>query len=442
VYGGGHLFRADTVPKLGGIALRALDEFAPTPWELARAVGLPGHEGLPRTPENAAALLERVARAPDVVRAESPGAWLAATLYARVREKLHREPVEDYRIDFEDGYGARGDAEEDAHASAAANEVARGLRQGLLSPFVGIRVKPLNQEWTQRSGRTLELFLRTLLSGTAGVLPPGFVVTLPKITVVEQVAYFARRLRDLEREHGLMERALRFEVMVETPQLIVDATGRCPLPQIIVAGDGRITGAHFGTYDYSASLGIAASRQRMRHQACQHALRVMQASLAGTGIRLSDGATTVLPVPVHRTAADGAPLSAAERARNRAAIHAAWRLHFEDVRHSLANGLYQGWDLHPAQLPTRYAALYSFFLEGLDAAATRLRSFLDHAAQATLVGDVFDDAATGQGLLNYFLRAVGSGAVSADEMAARTGLTGDDLRERSFLRILARRRDG
>ena len=41
------------------------------------------------------------------------------------------------------------------------------------------------------------------------------------------------------------------------------------------------------------------------------------------------------------------------------------RMHFDDVRHSLRHAYYQGWDLHPAQLPTRYAAVYSFFLEAM-----------------------------------------------------------------------------
>ena len=406
VYGGGHLFRADTAQKLGQIALRAMDEYAHRPPDFGRALGV--HD-------------ER----------------LAVAVEERVREKLHREPVEDFRIDFEDGYGARPDAEEDAHVVAAAQEVARGLREGLLPAFIGIRIKPLNEEWRGRATRTLDLFVRTVLA--SGPLPPGFVVTLPKITVVEQVTVFAAFLESMERQLGLPDRALRFEIMVETPQIIMDATGRCPLPSMIVAGDGRISAAHFGTYDYSASLGIAAAYQRMRHEACQHALRVMQVALAGTGLWLSDGSTTVLPVPVHRPAPDGTALSAAQVEENRASVHRAWRLHYDDVRHSLSNALYQGWDLHPAQLPTRYAALYAFFLEGVDAAARRLRSFVDHAARATLVGDVFDDAATGQGLLNYFLRAMSSGALSASEVAERSGLTSDELKEKSFVRILRAR---
>ena len=133
------------------------------------------------------------------------------------------------------------------------------------------------------------------------------------------------------------------------------------------------------------------------------------------------------------------PLTAPQRAENRAGVHAAWRLHADDVRHSLAGAFFQGWDLHPAQLVSRYAALYEFFLTGLEAAGERLRNFVSKAAQATLVGDAFDDAATGQGLLNYFLRGVHAGAFPEDEAVRRSGLTLDELRGRSFVAILKSR---
>jgi hypothetical protein len=165
---------------------------------------------------------------------------------------------------------------------------------------------------------------------------------------------------------------------------------------------------------------------------------MMQVAYAGTGLWLSDGATNIMPVGPHR-AAPGAELSAAQIEENRQSVHAAWRLHAEHIRHSLEAGFYQGWDLHPAQLPTRYATVFAFFLEGLEAASTRLRNFVEKAAQATLVGDVFDDAATGQGLLNFFLRGVSCGAITEEEALA-TGLTLAELRGRSFVRILANRR--
>jgi citrate lyase beta subunit len=404
VYGGAQLFRADSTVKLGQVARRALADYAPDAGSLAEAAGYAGGE-------------------------------FAARVYARVVEKLEREPVEDFRIDFEDGYGNRPDAEEDGHAESVAREVARGLAEGTLPPFLGIRVKTLSEELRGRSIRTLDLFLTTLVQATGGNLPPGFVVTLPKVALPEQVAFLTTALGALERRLGLAAGSLRFEIMVEVPQAIIGAEGRCMLPELVAAGEGRITAAHFGTYDYTAGVGITAAHQHMRHAACDYAKHVMQVSLAGTGVWLSDGSTTVMPVPVHRPAA-GETLSEAQRAENRASVHRAWRLHYDDVRHSLVNGFYQGWDLHPAQIPTRYAAVFAFFLESVESAGARLKNFVEKAAQATLVGDVFDDAATGQGLLNYFLRGINCGALTEQEALEMTGLTLDELRGRSFLKIL------
>ncbi|HET7460721.1 MAG TPA: hypothetical protein VFJ82_05720 [Longimicrobium sp.] len=408
VYGGAQLFRHDSTVKLGQVARRALDEYAPDAGTLAAALGIAG-----------GAFAERV--------------------YGRVTEKLAREPVEDFRIDYEDGYGNRPDAEEDGHARSVAREVAKGLAEGTLPPFLGIRVKTLSEELRGRSIRTLDLFLTTLVEATGGALPPNFVLTLPKVALPEQVEYFAAVLEALEPRLGLASGALRFEIMVEVPQAIIGADGRCMLPELVGAGGGRITAAHFGTYDYTAGVGITAAHQHMRHRACDYAKHAMQVSLAGTGIWLSDGSTTVMPVPVHRAAA-GSPLSAGQVEENRAGVHRAWKLHYDDVRHSLVGGFYQGWDLHPAQLPTRYAAVFAFFLESVDSAGARLKNFLEKAAQATLVGDVFDDAATGQGLLNYFLRGINCGALTEQEALEMTGLTLDELRGRSFLRILDSRR--
>jgi citrate lyase beta subunit len=398
VYGGGHLFKADLASRLGSLALRALEEYAPTPADLAAAIGL---------------------------RED-----LAPAIHARVAERLRREPVEDFRADFEDGYGNRPDAEEDGHAEAAAREMAAGLAAGSLPAFTGIRIKPFTEELRQRSLRTLDLFLTALVRETGGRLPENFVVTLPKVTIPEQVAALADLFDLLEPALGLPAGALRLEIMIETPQSILR------LPSLPAAGRGRCLAAPFGTYDYTAACNITAEHQSMIHPVCDFAKHSMQVAYAGTGLWLSDGATNVLPVPPHR----GAQLTAAQIEENRVVVHRAWRLHAEHVRHSLIGGFYQGWDLHPAQLVTRYAALYAFFLEGLDAASDRLRNFVQKAAQATLVGEVFDDAATGQGLLNYFLRAVNCGAITEEEALERSGLTLEELRGRSFVKILESRR--
>ncbi|MCA1613849.1 MAG: phosphoenolpyruvate kinase [Acidobacteria bacterium] len=424
VYGGAHLFKADTAARLGALALRSLEAFAPDAETFAQAVGLRGADGAPG----------------DSLQPPEARARAAETLYARVTEKLRREPVEDFRIDFEDGYGNRPDAEEDGHAASAAAEVARALEGGTLPPFVGIRIKPFTEELRARSVRTLDIFVTALVEQTGGRLAPNFVVTLPKITAPEQVAALADIFDLLEPQLGLAAGALKFEMMIETTQSVIGPEGEINLPLLLRAARGRSTAAHFGTYDYTAACQITAAHQHMLHPACDFAKHMMQVAFAGTGLWLSDGATNIMPVAPHR-AAEGRQLTPEQADENRRTVHRAWRLHFSHVRHSLTTGFYQGWDLHPAQLPTRYAAVYSFFLEGLDAASERLRNFVEKAAKATLVGDVFDDAATGQGLLNYFLRAANSGALTEAEALRLSGLNPDELRSGSFVKILKSRQN-
>ncbi len=438
VYGGAHLFRADSARRLGQVAERAFAENASDFVVFARAIGLPLAQQLPDVLDYATGLRLRLENDPEAVRAENKPAWLAHAIYTRVQEKLSREPVEDFRIDFEDGYGNRPDSEEDSHAESAAIEVAKGMGAGTLPPFIGIRIKPFNEELRARSVRTLDVFVSTVLAESAGRLPDNFVVTLPKITTPEQVSALADIFDLLERQNGLAEGSLKLEMMIETTQSIINAEGRINLPLLLQAARGRCTAAHFGTYDYTASCSITAAHQHMTHPSCDFAKHVMQVSLAGTGVWLSDGATNIMPVGPHR-APEGSTLSQDQIEENRAVVHRAWKLHYDHIQHSLVGGFYQGWDLHPAQLPTRYAAVYAFFLESLDAASERLRNFVEKAAKATLVGDVFDDAATGQGLLNYFLRALNCGALTEDEGLRLSGLTRDELRSGSFVKILKNR---
>jgi citrate lyase beta subunit len=438
VYGGAHLFKADAAAKLGAVARRSLEEYAPDFMSFARALQLPGHEALPAGKAAAAKLVAALRRNPEAVRRRAPDAWLLHTLYDRVVEKLQREPVEDFRIDFEDGYGNRPDAEEDAQAVIAAGEVARGMAAGSLPPFIGIRIKPFTQELAQRAIDTLDLFVTALVRATGGRLPDGFVVTFPKVTVPAHVTAGVRLLEALEKKNGLPAGSLKCELMIETPQSILDPTGAANVPLLVNAAEGRCISAHFGVYDYTASCSITAAHQRMDHPACDFARHMMKVSLAGTGVWISDGATNIMPVGPHRAAA-GKKLTPAQRRANAEVVHRAWRLMLSHVNHSLEHAYYQGWDLHPAQFPVRYAAVYYFFLHGLEAASLRLKTFIEKAAQATLIGDVFDDAATGQGLLNYFLRGINCGAITEDE-ARMTGLTIDELHARSFVKILEARR--
>jgi citrate lyase beta subunit len=366
-------FSPTTTAEFGSEALRLLEAHAPDPASFAEAFGVD----------------------PSV----------SASGRERVEAKLRREPVEDVRIDFEDGYGVRPDDEEDGHAIAAADAVASGRADGSLPRSFGIRVKSFADGAQERSIRTLDVFCSTLVD-RAGGLPEGFVVTFPKVIAPEHVAVFADTLERLELTLGLAERALAFEVQVETPRSVIDASGAVAAGGIVDAADGRLTAMHFGVFDYTASLGLMPWEQRLDHPANDLARRILQVALAGTGVRISDGSTNV--VPSSDTTED---------------VRAAWRLHADHVRHSLENGFSQGWDLHPAHLVSRYAAVYGWLLPHLDDAMSRVRSWREQAEAA----GVLDEPATVASLLRFLRLAVLSGASDEDEVLAGSGLVHDDL---------------
>ncbi len=405
VYGGAHLFKSNTAIKIGELAQKSFEKYAPDEKVFKSALGM---------------------KCSDAI---------AKIVYKRVLEKLKEEALEDFRIDFEDGFGNRSDDEEDLAAEKAAREVFKGMEELTLCPFIGIRIKTFSEEMKERGIRTLGLFISTLSSLSGGQLPDHFVVTLPKVTSKEQISALIDLFEVLEKKTSLKEGSLKMEFMVELPESLMAPGGECIIPSFVKAARGRCVAAHFGTYDYTASVNITAEYQSMDHAACDFARNIMKVALSGTGIWISDGATNVMPVGPHK-----GKLTEKENEENTRVVHQAWRLGFNHVRHSLYNAYYQGWDLHPAQLPIRYAALYSFFLEGLESASKRLRNFMETAAKATLTGDVFDDAATGQGLLNYFLRALNCGAITMKEVEA-TGLTLEEIQTRSFAKILKMRSD-
>jgi citrate lyase beta subunit len=360
----------------GAQALAVLAEHGPSAAELADGLGLP--------------------------------ADLMAQLYGRVRGKLEREPIEDLRIDFEDGYGHRSDGEEDADALSAAGALAAA---GHATPFSGIRFKSLEAATRRRGVRTLDLFLGALLGH--GGLPDGFVVTLPKVSSAGQVGAMAGLCERLEQAHGIEPGRLRFELQIETPQAVLGADGTATVAQMIHASRGRCSALHYGTYDYSAAVGVAAAYQSMDHPAADHAKAVMQVAAAGTGVQLSDGSTNVLPVG------------------DRQQVLAAWRLHLRLVRRSLERGYYQGWDMHPAQLVTRYTGTYGFFRDGLAVAAARLRAYAGKTGS-----DVLDEPATAQALAGFLVRGLDCGALDGAETYALTGLDRADL-DRYYLRRTA-----
>ncbi|MFI7093080.1 DUF6986 family protein [Streptomyces lydicus] len=370
VYVPGDAFAADTLRSWGDQALAALDEHAPDAGALAAVLDIPDA--------------------------------LAADVHDRVRAKLTREPIEDLRIDFEDGYGPRPDAEEDAAAARAAALVAAAYGNGTAAPYMGIRMKCMEAAVRDRGIRTLDIFLTGLME--AGGLPDGLVLTLPKVTYAEQVTAMVRLLEAFEKARGLESGRIGFEIQIETTQSILGADGRATVARMIEAAEGRATSLHYGTFDYSASCGVSAAHQSLDHPVADHAKAVMQVAAAGTGVRLSDGSTNVLPVGPTKQ------------------VHDAWRLHHGLVRRSLARAYYQGWDMHPAHLPTRYAAVYAFYREGLEQAAARLAAYVAKAG-----GDVMDEPATAKALSGYLLRGLDCGAVDPTEVTHLTGLTRTDL---------------
>ncbi|MGC5025715.1 DUF6986 family protein [Tsukamurella sp. DT100] len=321
-----------------------------------------------------------------------------------VRRKLTEEPIEDIRLDFEDGYGDRGDDAEDADVARAVDAVTKAVANGSTAPFIGIRFKCFEAPTRARGLRTLDLFVSGLVA--AGPLPEGLTITLPKVTTAGQVEAMVDASRGLETALGLGERRLRFEVQVETPQVILGADGTAPVATLLHAADRRVTSLHYGTYDYSASLGIAAQYQSMEHPAADHAKNVMQLAVAGTGVHLSDGSTNILPI--------GDPAHVAD----------AWRLHARLVRRHLERGIYQGWDLHPAQLVTRFLATYAFCRDGFPAAATRLRNYVHRIDSAIL-----DEPATARALASFIHRGVTCGAVTAAEVASAAEVTVETVRD-------------
>ncbi len=419
---------------MGKCPLKNLQTYSPDFVTLSRVLKFEGYDQLPDE-EKKIKKLEKKLEKMDVAERHHHPAGLPYTVYHKIIQKLQTEPVEDFRIDFEDGFGNRPDDEEDATAINAAEELAKGMGNQTLSPFIGIRVKPFTEDLKSRGVRTLDIFLTRLLERTGGRLPGNFVVMLPKVTIPEQVTTLVRLFELIEKKNNLSPGTLKMETMVEATQIIMDDEGRNPLMKIIRAGEGRLVAAHFGTYDYTASCGITAKYQTMAHPVCDFAHHMTKVALGGTGIFLSDGATNVIPVAPHR----GDTLTEKQREENRQSVHNAWRIGYNHTMHSLINGFYQGWDLNPAQFPMRYAATYYFFLSSMEDATHRLKTFVERAAISTLTGDIFDDAATGQGLLNFFLRAMNCGAISEKEATA-TGLTIEEIRSRSFYKILQGRK--
>ncbi|MBA4021059.1 MAG: aldolase [Gordonia sp.] len=306
-----------------------------------------------------------------------------------VREQLSHHPIEDLRIDLEDGYGWRGDEVEDRHARAAGQVLAGWATGHSGAPRVfGVRCKGLGAAERERGLRSLEL----VLDGAGGI-PAGFVFTVPKLRAAAQVDAVIMICEELERAHGLPAGALRFELQIESPQAVLGADGRATVAEAIHRGGARVTGLHYGTYDYSAACGIVSAQQSLEHPVADHAKTVMLVAAAQTGVWVSDGSTQIAPV--------GGP----------AVVSAALRRHHRLVTRSLERGIYQGWDMHPGHLVTRWLAVYSFFREAMPPAASRLQGYFDRQSS-----EFVDEPATAQSLALVILRGLAAGAFTEDDV--------------------------
>jgi citrate lyase beta subunit len=378
LYGGAHLFSEKTFEKVANLAEQAFKYAAPD------------------------------ARALNNLCGESWDDQVSREIFHRAEKKISTSPLEDYRIDFEDGYGVRSDEEEDSHAISAAKNLAAVAGARLAPKNIGIRIKPLSTAGMRRALKTLALFVDGLHKSRA-VHASGLkhlIITLPKVTNAEQVATLVEILDGYEKEHHLGHGFFSIELVVETPSAFLGTDGTIPLASFLHSSAGRCRSLHFGVYDFTSSLGIGSAGQSIDHLACDFARIWMQiaASLA-PNITVSDGIISRLPLVPKENTQDA-----------REQFESAWRYNYQQMMRSLANGYYQGWDLHPCQLPIRHIANTVFVLREFEGAVNRLKTFVARASQASHVGGVFDDRASVLGLLNFFDRSVASGVIDQSEL--------------------------
>ena len=360
LYMGAHRITPDMFARIGADARAAFETHAPTASALAEILGWPDDA-------------------------------LANAIHERVATKLAREPLEDLRIDFEDGYPGTPD-DEDGHAIAAAEAMAEGRPRKF-----GLRIKPFTADRARRSLATLERFC-SRLAEREGQLPPGFVITLPKATDPDQARALVDAAAMLEERLG-SDGGIDLEMMVEVPWALFDAQGRLTLPALVEAAGSRLVGIHLGVFDYTAAAEVPAPLQGLAHPSCDFVRSLLTVAYGGRGLTLSAGSTNVLPVGDD--------------------VRTAWCRSADDIRHALQRGYPHGWDLHPAQLPIRFAAVYRHYLEGLDAVIERLTGYLDAGGAATDTAATLDDAPTSAALWSFVRRAIASGAVDPASLPAQ-----------------------
>lgn len=378
---------------------------------------------VPRIGAAARGLLERYGGDPaSLAEAIDMSPQEVQSVYVRLEDRLGRRPIEDLRIDFEDGYGQHPDEAEDAIAAEVGELLGRAGTAGELPDSVGIRIKALTPELSERGLRTLDLVLTAALK--TGVSPSDFVVTLPKVESATQSRVLHEFLTQLESALGIDNGTVATEIMIESSPGLIDADGNVTVRALAEAAGARLRAVHFGVYDYTTSIGISANHQSLIHESADFARNIMQVELAGTGIWMSDGGTNVVPQGDHPE--EGIKKEQLEE--NRRKVHDGWRTHFRHVTHSLTHGIYQGWDVHAGQLITRYAANFLFYDRGLPEAVSRLSRYLGNQGD----GGVVDEPATASSLLSFVNRAVACGAAEATDIAPRLGIEAELLDGRAL----------
>ncbi|MBX3169678.1 MAG: hypothetical protein KF760_19905 [Candidatus Eremiobacteraeota bacterium] len=332
LYGGAQLFSAETHDKMLGLARRWLKEYA----------------------------------------------WLNDTTKKRVEKRL-AQPLDDLRIDFEDGYGRRPDEEEDAHAL----KVAQALPQVHEPRRCGIRIKPVTRRFAARGLRTLEIALQNLT-----VWPRGFCVTLPKLEEPAQVRFVIQELERIEKGRP----PLPLELMIESP------AGLRRVHELVQAAGERGRGVHFGPFDFLASCGIGHGD--LLHPVNRQARAQLLLAVSGTGLELADGPTTLLPLPPHKQPAGP------QIAENQKSVRLAWEFHRDQVLATREQGYFQSWLLHPAQLVSHTAALLQENEKALPGALERLTAYWRGRGQARASGGDFDDRATARQWTRIVAQAV------------------------------------
>lgn len=426
----------DTVTTIGIDAWTALARYGPDPWSFGQALGVFAPHDEPPRASMRAQQLQRFREDPRALQHEDFEAWLLLAVHARVHERLQARPVEDLRVDFEGSYGTRDDAEEDGHAIAAAEAVAQMAARGTLPPRVGLRIKPLSPKATGRAVRTLELFFDTL-AGAVTTKVGELVLTVPRVSLPEQVSAAARLLELLEARHRWSRGRVLMELVVETTPALFDEAGRCALPRLLRAAGGRCVGVNLGSEDLAQACELAPEVADGQGPLADLARGLLRLALGDAHVALSDAVTGPIPEGPYPEASS---LTAKQRADNLAVVRRAWSSGHRQILHALRSGLYQGWDRHGAELPVRYAANYRFFLERFDAAAAQLHALLAAAASSAVPDLHGDDARRGQRLLAFVRRAYRCGAVGKGGLD-RWGIAAHELEASRFVDVVAQRRD-